>query len=183
MGKELKYDTSYLEGHVSRKELDALAPKVEEAHSLLSGGSGPFNGYLGWMDLPETTGEDLLADIKETARRLRECSRAIVIIGIGGSYLGARAAIETIVPEAVGKSIFFAGHNLCGHHICDLKERLSGMDFSVNVISKSGTTTETAVAFRVIEELLREKYGPGGFPERVVCTTDREKGALKAMAD
>jgi len=183
MRSSLKYDTSYLEGHVSDKDISGVMPRVEEAHRLLSGDESPFKGYLGWMDLPETVGDPLLKDIERTAGRFRDTADAVIIVGIGGSYLGARAAIETLAPDAVGKSVFFAGHNLCARYICGLLEKLEGRQVAVNVISKSGTTTETAVAFRFIDEFLKKKYGRGNYSDRVVCTTDEKKGALRAIAD
>ena len=183
MAKDLRYDTGYLEGHVSDKDLKAIMPEVEKAHQLLSGQDSPYKSSLGWMDLPENTDKSLVDDIVGTAGRMRALSEAVIIIGIGGSYLGARAAIETLAPGTVGKSIFFTGYNLCGHYACGLLDSLAEKDISVNVISKSGTTTETAIAFRMFEDLLRKKYGPGKFADRIICTTDGKKGALKAMAD
>jgi glucose-6-phosphate isomerase len=183
MERNLTYDTRYLEGFVSDKDLKDIFSKVEEAHAFLVKRNGPGKDFLGWMDLPENIDEGLLEDIEETAGRVNYSSDAIVIIGIGGSYLGARATIETLSPDLVNKKIFFAGHNLSGDYLGGLLGRLKDRDISVNVISKSGTTTETAVAFRVIEDFMKKKYGPDKITDRIICTTDKEKGALKAIAD
>ena len=183
MKRELIYDTGYLEGFVSDRDLKDIFGELKKAHAFLTKQDGPGKEFLGWMDLPEDIDEALLEDIEETAGRLNRDSDAIIIIGIGGSYLGARAAVETLSPGAVNKKIFFAGYNLSGDHLRDLLGLLKDKDVSVNVISKSGTTTETAIAFRVIEEFMKKKYGPDKIADRIVCTTDKEKGALRAIAD
>jgi len=184
MGKELRIDTRFLEGFVTDSDLAGIMTEVERAHSFLEKRNGEGNEYLGWMDLPKDTDEALISDVEETAAHLTGNSDAVVFIGIGGSYLGSRAVIEALaLPEMMGKKVFFAGNNLSGGHMRSLLDMFKDMDVSVNVISKSGTTTEPAVAFRFFEEFLKEKYGPSGFADRVVCTTDSSKGALKAMAD
>ncbi|MEA3489784.1 MAG: glucose-6-phosphate isomerase [Candidatus Omnitrophota bacterium] len=183
MQKILKYDTGYLEGFISDKDLKSVLPEVEKTHKLLTDRKGQGKDFLGWMDLPEEMDEKLLKDMEEAGERLNRLSDAIVIIGIGGSYLGARAAIETLVPETVDRNIFFAGYNLCGDYLFNLLDRLKDRDVSVNVISKSGTTTEPAIAFRIIEGFLKKKYGDGNIADRVVCTTARDKGALRSMVE
>lgn len=183
MEKKLILDTKYLEGFVSSKDLEVILPEVEKAHSLLENRNGPGSEFLGWLDLPEKIERRLLSDIEETALRFKKNSDLIVIIGIGGSYLGARAVIEALTPEFSKKKVFFAGHNLSGEYLKELLDYAEDKDVSVNVISKSGTTTETSIAFRVLENFLRKKYGPEKVKERIVCTTDKEKGALKAIAD
>lgn len=183
MSKRLRLDTGYLKGFVSEKDIEGILPEVEKAHSLLVNKNGEGSDYLGWMDLPCNTDEGLLKDIRDTASRARDNSEAIVIIGIGGSYLGARATIETLAEPEDRKKIFFAGHNMSCESLSYLLRELEDKDVSVNVISKSGTTTETAIAFRILEDFLENKYGPGNISDRVICTTDREKGALKNIAD
>jgi len=183
MTDNLKYDIGHLEEYVSQKDLEAIYPELEKAHTLLVDRTGPGKDYLGWLDLPKTITEELIEDIEKTAATLRCNSDAIVIIGIGGSYLGAKSTIETLATLPNRKKIFYAGYNLSGDHLAYLRDFLQDKDFSINVVSKSGTTTEPAVAFRVLETLLKEKYDESQITERVVCTTDSEKGALKKIAD
>jgi glucose-6-phosphate isomerase len=183
MAEELRLDTGYIKGFVSEKELKAVFPEVEKAHSFLGKKSGPGSDYLGWVDLPEKVGEDLMRDIEDAADALNRDSDAIIVIGIGGSYLGARAAIESLAAEKDRKKIFFAGHNISCEYLSELLHKLKNSDVSVNVISKSGTTTEPAISFRIIEDFMRKKYGPDKVRSRIICTTDREKGALKTIAD
>ena len=183
MKRNLTYDIGYLDGFVSDKDLKNAFKEVARAHELLVKRNGPGKDFLGWMDLPEDMDGGLLGDIEEAAGKLNRASDAIVIIGIGGSYLGARAAIETLAPGLTGRKIFFAGHNLSGGYLGSLLGMLKDKDISVNVISKSGTTTETAIAFRIIENFMREKYGSGKIADRIVCTTDSRKGALRRIAD
>ena len=183
MADNLKYDTRYLEGHVLQEDMEAIYPEIEKAHNLLVNRTGPGKDYLGWHDLPETITEDTIEDIEKTAEMLRDNSDAIVIIGICGSYLGAKSIIETLATLPNRKKILYAGYNLSGDHLAYLRDFLQDKDFSINVVSKSGTTTEPAIAFRVLETLLKEKYDESQIKDRVVCTTDSEKGALKKIAD
>lgn len=183
MKKNIRLDTEYLKGFVSGKDLDAIFSEVKRAHELLEKKSGPGKNFLGWMDLPEKATEGLLKAIEECAGKMKSNSDVIIVIGIGGSYLGARAAIEMLAPGLRGRKVLFAGHNLCGDYLEELLNVIKSGDIGVNVISKSGTTTEPAVAFRVIEASLREKYSAQELKDRIIFTTDREKGALKAMAD
>ncbi len=180
--KMLRYDTKYLKGFVSDEDLKETYPELEKAHESLTKRNGIGNKYLGWVDLPEKTDRKMIKSIKDTAEELSSKSEAIVFIGIGGSYLGPRAVMETLESDIVREKVFFAGHNLCGDSLSALLEILEKKDFSVNVISKSGTTTEPAIAFRIIENLLKKKYGDKA-KERVVCTTDGKKGALKTIAE
>jgi len=181
--EKIKFNTKYLEGFVVDEDFRSILPEIEKAHSHLENKDGAGKDFLGWLDLPEETPEGLLSDIQSTADKMNSTSDVIIVIGIGGSYLGARAAIETLSPEFFEQKIFFAGHYLSGDHMCQLLESVKDRDVSVNVISKSGTTTEPAVAFRIVEEFMKKKYTPGQMKERVVCTTDKEKGALKSLAD
>ncbi|MFC1548777.1 glucose-6-phosphate isomerase [Candidatus Omnitrophota bacterium] len=183
MQKDLRLDTRYLDKTVTKDDFKAIFPEVEKAHALLESKSGPGSDYLGWVDLPENVSEELIEDIENTASAMNRNSDAIIIVGIGGSYLGARATVETLSKEAARKKIFFAGHNMSCEYLSELLHKLKDKDVSVNVISKSGTTTEPAIAFRILEDFLKKKYGPDKIKDRIVCTTDSEKGALKQIAD
>ena len=183
MGKAIKLDTKYLEGFVSESDLNDIFPEVEKAHLLLQDKTGPGNDFLGWLDLPVQVGEEVLSDIQECADKLSENSDVIIIIGIGGSYLGAKALMEMLTPRFGTKKVIFAGYDISGEYLNELSDHIKDKDISVNVISKSGTTTEPAIAFRVISGFLSEKYSDEELKERIVCTTDKENGALKALAD
>ncbi|PTK45048.1 glucose-6-phosphate isomerase, partial [Staphylococcus nepalensis] len=148
--------------------------------------TGAGNDFLGWLDLPVDYDKEEFSRILEAAKRIKEHSDVLVVIGIGGSYLGARAAIE-MLSSAFRTSdeypeIVFAGNHLSSTYLHDLIEYLDGKDYSVNVISKSGTTTEPAVAFRLFKQLLEDKYGKEEAKSRIFATTDKEKGALKQLA-
>lgn len=185
MTKAIQLDTKYLKDFVSEEDLAAIFPEVKNAHSLLVSKRGLGKDFLGWIDLPVNTSKDTLKEIEECAEQMKGCSDLIVIVGIGGSYLGARAAIEMLASDEGREKIFFTGNNLCGEHLEKLLDMIEAgnKDVSVNVISKSGTTTEPAVAFRIIEDALKKKYGPNKLKDRIVCTTDKERGALKKLAD
>jgi len=179
--------TTGLQPFISGDELENIQPAVTAAHNLLTNKTGPGSEFLGWLDLPDT-GKAQVASIKKAAESIKTKSQVLVVIGIGGSYLGARAAIE-----ALGNSfhnlkndsikVFFAGHNLSSKYHADLIEVLQDMDFSINVISKSGTTIEPAIAFRLFKNLLEQKYGKVEARKRIYATTDANKGALKVLAD
>ncbi|MBD3426461.1 MAG: glucose-6-phosphate isomerase [Candidatus Omnitrophica bacterium] len=182
MHKGLIYDTRYLEGSVSEEDIQDLFPEIEKAHSQITRGTGEGSDYLGWLDLPGRITDDMTGELLDTASALREKSDVMVIVGIGGSYLGSRAAIECLCPPEEKKRILFAGYNMSCSELKSLAQQLEDKDFSVNVISKSGTTTETAVTFRILQDLLKKKYGPGDISERIIATTDKEKGALMTLA-
>ena len=185
------FNDRYLRDFVAPHELDYLAPQVRLAHDQLHGGSCVGNDFIGWVTLPADYDKEEYARIKAAAARIRQQSKILVVIGIGGSYLGARAAIEflhgaftTALADKAGETVvYFAGNNLSGSYLRDLLTLCEGKDFSVNVISKSGTTTEPALAFRIFRELLEKKYGKEGARSRIYCTTDRAKGTLKSLAD
>ena len=183
MSGKLIYDTRNMEGFVGLSELDQMRQAVEKAHEFLVKRNGPGKEFLGWMDLPERCDEGLISKVEETASALVENSEVTVFIGIGGSYLGAKALIEAVCPSSARKKIVFSGYNMSGTELEELLSELKEKDFSVNVISKSGTTTEPAIAFRLIESLLVEKYGSKGASGRVVCTTDKDNGALRKIAE
>ena len=167
----------------------ALAPRLHIAHDHLQKGDGAGSDFTGWVRLPENYDRDEFARIKAAAARIKADSQALVVIGIGGSYLGARGVIECLrspnynLKRKDTPNIYFVGNGLSSDYMSEIVELLDGVDFSVNVISKSGTTTEPAVAFRFFRELLEKKYGPEGAAKRIYATTDRHRGALKSLAD
>jgi len=183
MKNGLKLETRFLNGFVSGEDIEKILPEVERAHSFLMKKNGPGGDFLGWMDIPENTSGRLLKEIEEDAENMTKMSDVVIVIGIGGSYLGARAAIEMLTPYLGKKNVIFAGNNICGGYLSEIEGLIEKEDVSVNVISKSGTTTEPAIAFRVIEHCMKKKYGPRELKKRIICTTDRKKGALRELAD
>ena len=188
----LKLDYSNAMSFLQESELDRLEPQVALAHQMLHARSGPGSGYLGWLDLPVRISHAELDRIRHAAHRIRESSEVLVVIGIGGSYLGARAAVEMLSPAfsaekgaTVRKApqIVFCGQNLSAAYMADLMAWLQGREVSVNVISKSGTTTEPAIAFRVLRSFMETKYGKASAKSRIYATTDQAHGALKQLAD
>jgi glucose-6-phosphate isomerase len=169
-----------------------MQTQVTAADKALREGTGPGNDFTGWIDLPKDYDKEEFARIKKAAEKIQSDSDVLVVIGIGGSYLGARAAIEflqhsfyNVLPKEKRKTpqVFFAGNSISSTYLADLIEVIGDRDFSVNVISKSGTTTEPAIAFRVFKELLIKKYGKEEANKRIYATTDRAKGAVKVEAD
>ena len=162
---------------------------LENARAMLESGKGPGGEFTGWVRLPHDYDHEEYDRIQAAARRIRSDSEALVVIGIGGSYLGARAVIEALTSPnynltgKTGPAIYFAGNGLSTDALLEIINLVKDKDFSVNVISKSGTTTEPAVAFRVFKALLEEKYGKEGARKRIYATTDAHKGALKGLAD
>ena len=165
---------------------------TESARKLLLSKSGAGNDYLGWIDLPVDYDKEEFARIKKAAEKIKSDSDVLVVIGIGGSYLGARAAIEFLghnffnsVSKDLRKApeIYFVGNSISSNYLAGLVDVIGDRDFSVNIISKSGTTTEPAIAFRVFKKMLEEKYGKDGAAKRIYATTDKAKGALKKLAD
>ena len=192
MGKEVTFDYSKAAGFVSAEEMENFKTTVLAAKDTLLAKTGAGNDFLGWIDLPVNYDKEEFARIKEAAAKIQQDSDVLLVIGIGGSYLGARAAIEflshsfyNVLPKGVRKTpeIYFVGNSISSKYIHDLKQVLEGKDFSINIISKSGTTTEPAIAFRVFKEMLIEKYGREEANKRIYATTDRAKGALKNLAD
>ena len=167
----------------------ALSPRLRIAHDRLQTGSGAGGEFTGWVRLPEDYDKAEFARIKAAAKKIQRDSQALVVIGIGGSYLGARGVIECLrspnynLKKKDTPNIYFIGNGLSSDALTEVMELVDGVDFSVNVISKSGTTTEPAVAFRFFRELLEKKYGAEGAASRIYATTDAHKGALKSLAD
>ena len=185
----VKFNGKYLAKFVKDSEFEAIWPQVKAAHEMLEGRNGPGNDFLGWVDLPVNYDKEEFARIKAAAEKICSDSDVLVVICIGGSYLGARAAIEAIKGQMYNctckktPQIFFAGNSISPAYLQDILACCEGKEVSVNVISKSGTTTEPAVAFRFFRELLEKKYGPEEAAKRIYATTDRHRGALKSLAD
>lgn len=191
MSKHVTFDYSLAKKFISDDEVKSMESIVETAKNTLVNRNGAGNDFLGWIDLPENYDKDEFVRIKKAAEKIQSDSEVLVVIGIGGSYLGARAAIEFLrhsfyncVDKSVRKTpeIYFAGNSISGTYLSQLIETIGDRDFSVNVISKSGTTTEPAIAFRVFKEILEEKYGKEEAAKRIYATTDKAKGALKSLA-
>ena len=183
---ELKYTK------IDTKEIMKYKEKVQEIHQKLQENKNKEEEFLGWIDLPTKYNKKEFEKIKKCAKKIREDSEILVVIGIGGSYLGARAVIESLthtfynlLPKEERKSpqILYVGNNISGKYLEDLVELIGNRDLSVNVISKSGTTTEPAIAFRFFREFMENKYGIKEARKRIYVTTDKEKGALKTLAD
>ena len=188
MAMELKL--TGLDGFVREDELQNMAPLVQAAQDTLHARTGAGNDYLGWIDLPVDYDKEEFARIKAAAKKIQQSSDVLVVIGIGGSYLGARAAIEFVSgqmyngvrPEGIPE-VYFVGSNISSSYLNDVVKIIGDRDFSINVISKSGTTTEPAIAFRIFKKLCEEKYGKAGAKDRIFATTDKSRGALKKLAD
>ena len=181
-----------LDKFVAPHEVDNLQAQVTVADEMIRKGTGPGADFLGWRDLPENYDREEFDRILKAAEKIKEESDVLVVIGIGGSYLGAKAAIDFLnhhfanlqtKEERKAPQIVYAGNSISSTYLADLLEYVEDKDFSVNVISKSGTTTEPAIAFRVFKELLVKKYGQEEANKRIYATTDRQKGAVKVEAD
>lgn len=186
MEKLISVDGRHALPFVSKAEYDAIAKEIAVARKTLNEKSGAGNEFLGWVDLPSNYDKDEFARILLAAKKIRKQAKLLIVIGIGGSYLGAKAAIDFCSPYFENKKkleVVFAGQNMSGTYLNELLEYAKDKSFAVNVISKSGTTTEPAIAFRVFKRLLEEKYGKEGARERIYVTTDKAKGALKKLAD
>ena len=185
----LKLECGYLNNFINEDEYSAIATQVKSAHELLESGKGPGNDFLGWTTLPTDYDKEEFARIKAAAERIKKNTEVFIVIGIGGSYLGARAAIEFLKSEnynALKKDtpdIYFAGNSISSSALMELVSICEGRDISINMISKSGTTTEPAIAFRVFREIIEKKYGKEEAKTRIFCTTDKAKGTLKHLAD
>ncbi len=185
----LKLNEKFLKGFVGAEEIAALAPQTRAAFDTVVSRTGAGSDYLGWLDLPVNYDKEEFARIKAAAARIQKMCDVLVVIGIGGSYLGARAAIEFVTSPLYNTlfkdtpAIYFAGNSISPSALHDLLQICEGKDVCVNIISKSGTTTEPAVTFRIFRELLEKKYGKEGARERIFATTDRARGTLKKFAD
>lgn len=188
----IKFDWSNAKKFIADEELDYIQPQVSTAHHLLREKKGAGSDFTGWVDLPVDYDKEEFARIKEAAEKIKKDSDVLIVIGIGGSYLGARAVIDFLNHTFYNlyredkegmPQIFFAGNSISATYLEELIQVIGDKDFSVNVISKSGTTTEPAIAFRVFKEMLEKKYGKEEAGKRIYATTDRARGALKTLAD
>ena len=188
MDIRLDYSNSF----INEYEIEYLSSFIRNSHNLLHEMNGPGSNYIGWMDLPKNYDKNEYNRIKDASKRIQENSDVLLVIGIGGSYLGARACIDALSHtfyNVLSKNkrrtpeIYFVGNNISSKYLTDLLDVIDGKDISINVISKSGTTTEPAIAFRILKEYLENKYGITEARKRIYATTDKEKGALRQLAD
>lgn len=191
MANKVTFDYSLTENVISADEIKSMEKITNDAKELLLSKEGAGSDFLGWIDLPIDYDKEEFARIQKAAEKIQSDSEVLLVIGIGGSYLGARAAIEFLrhgfynnVSKEIRKTpeIYYCGNNLSGTYLSQLIDVIGDRDFSVNIISKSGTTTEPAVAFRIFKEMLEKKYGKEEAAKRIYATTDKQKGALKNLA-
>ncbi|MFL0167786.1 glucose-6-phosphate isomerase [Candidatus Clostridium helianthi] len=192
MNKGISLDLSKVSPYLEEAELENMESMVKAVHEDLHNKTGAGNDFLGWVDLPVNYDKEEFARIKKAAEKIKSDSDVLIVIGIGGSYLGARAAIEMLTNNfhnVLGSDkrkvpqIFFAGNNISSTYMAELIQVIEGKDVSLNVISKSGTTTEPAIAFRILKSYLEKKYGVEEARKRIYATTDKARGALKTLAD
>ena len=192
MSKGISLDLSKVAPYLAMTEIDYMEDMVKSAHDKLHNGTGAGNDFLGWIDLPVNYDKDEFARIKKSAEKIKSDSDVLIVIGIGGSYLGARAAIEMLTnnfhnaldnDKRKAPKIFYVGNNISSTYMTELLQAIEGKDVSLNIISKSGTTTEPAIAFRILRTYLEKKYGVEEARKRIYATTDKAKGALKTLAD
>ncbi|MCX4257269.1 MAG: glucose-6-phosphate isomerase [Oscillospiraceae bacterium] len=185
----ISLNTKYLQNFVAPHEIEAAKASAELAAKTVISRSGAGSDFLGWVDLPVDYDKEEFARIKAAAAKIQKQSDVLIVIGIGGSYLGARAAIEFLKSPLYNNlkkdtpEIYYVGNNISPTYLNEIISLCDGKDFSVNVISKSGTTTEPALAFRVFREMVEKKYGKDGAKDRIFCTTDKARGTLKQLAD
>ena len=183
----VKFNYKLAENFILEEEIKNFAPMVAVAHKMLHEKTGAGNDFLGWVELPKNYDKEEFARIKKAAEKIQSDSEVLIVIGIGGSYLGARAAIEFLTSPLANYTaktqIFYVGNSISGPYLAELLDMVKDKELSVNVISKSGTTTEPAIAFRVFKELMEKKYGKDGAKSRIYATTDKSRGALKTLAD
>lgn len=189
--KKLSFDYSKASDFLSQSEVDFMETQVNAAADLLEGKNGPGNDFIGWLDLPVNYDKDEFARIKNAAKKIQETADVLLVIGIGGSYLGARAALEFLGHSFYNNlnknqrktpEIYFVGQNISSTYMKHLMDVIEGKEIAINVISKSGTTTEPALAFRIFKDYLEKKYGKEQAKSRIFATTDAKKGALKKLA-
>lgn len=191
MGNKVTFDYSKAKGFITENEVQYMSKLATDAKDLLVSKTGAGNDFLGWLDLPVDYDKEEFARIQAAAEKIKNDSEVLLVIGIGGSYLGARAAIEflrhnfyNVVSKEIRKTpeIYFVGNSISSTYIKHLIDVIGNRDFSINMISKSGTTTEPAIAFRVFKELMEKKYGKEEAAKRIYATTDKARGALKNLA-
>lgn len=185
----IKLNTKYLKPFIAEHEMEAMKAQISEAHNTIENRNGLGNDFLGWVDLPENYDKDEFERIKAAAERIKEKADILIVIGIGGSYLGARAAIELLKSPFYNNlkkdtpDIYFVGNNINPTYLQEILSICEGKDICVNVISKSGTTTEPALAFRIFKKLVEDKYGKDEAKNRIFATTDAKRGTLKELSD
>jgi len=191
MSQAIRFDYSKARSFISSQEWELLAPAIKQAHNMLHNKTGPGNDFTGWVDLPLNYDKEEYERIKKAAAKIQSDSDVLLVVGIGGSYLGAKAVIDllghtfyNVLPKEKRKTpeIYFVGNNISPVYISHLLEVIEGKDISVNVISKSGTTTEPAIAFRLFRDYLEKKYGREKARKRIYATTDKSRGALRTLA-
>ena len=192
MNKGISLDLSKVAPYLATSEVDYMEDMVKCAHDKLHNGTGAGNDFLGWIDLPVNYDKDEFERIKKSAEKIQSDSEVLIVIGIGGSYLGARAAIEMLTnnfhnaldnDKRKAPKIFYVGNNISSTYMAELLQAIEGKDVSLNIISKSGTTTEPAIAVRILKSYVEKKYGVEEARKRIYATTDKAKGALKTLAD
>ena len=188
----VKFDYSKAIGFFNQQEIDCMQSYVDVAHKMVHEKTGLGNDFLGWVELPNKYDREEFDRIKKCAEKIKSDSDVLLVIGIGGSYLGARAAIEMAShsfrnnlskEDRKSPEIYYVGHNISSTYIMDLLDVIKDKDVSINVISKSGTTTEPAIAFRIFKDFVEKKYGKEEASKRIYATTDAKKGALRQLAD
>jgi len=185
----IKLNSKYVENFIQQHELDAMKSQISTAHETLKNCTGLGNDFLGWVNLPTDYDKEEFERIKAAAQRIKEKADILIVIGIGGSYLGARAAIELLKSPFYNNlkkdtpDIYFVGNNISPTYLNEVLSICEGKDLAVNVISKSGTTTEPALAFRIFKDLLEKKYGKEEAKTRIFASTDKSKGTLKTLSD
>ncbi len=185
----LNLNSKYLSKFIDEKEYEAMMDQLKKAHDMLHNKTGEGSEFTGWLTLPTDYNKEEYNRIKIAAQKIRSNTDVFIVIGIGGSYLGARAVIELLKSQNYNllkkntPDIYFIGNNISSTALSELLKICEGKDISINMISKSGTTTEPAIAFRVFRQLLEKKYGKDGAKKRIFCTTDKEKGTLKQLSD
>ncbi|MFA9560233.1 glucose-6-phosphate isomerase [Evansella sp. AB-rgal1] len=191
MTKTISFDYSKATPFISQHEVDYMTELVKSAHASIHNGTGAGNDFLGWVDLPVNYDKEEFSRIQKAAEKIKSDSDVLLVVGIGGSYLGARAAIEALQhsfynvmdkESRKAPQIFFVGNNISSTYVNHLLQVIEGKDVSINVISKSGTTTEPAIAFRIFRDYVEKKYGVEEARKRIYATTDKAKGALKQLA-
>ena len=185
MNKVLNLNVNQAKSFLNEADYENVKKEIVEAHKLLRAQTGPGNDFLGWLNLPVDIDLEEVDRIKKAAERIKAQSQILLAIGIGGSYLGARAALEMLKKYFgnEGVEVIFVGNHISSTYINQLLKYLEGKDFSINVISKSGTTTEPAIAFRIFKDLCEKRYGKEGAKKRIFATTDKARGALKTLSD
>ncbi len=185
----IRLNTKYLGNFIAEHEMEAMRAQISEAHNTIKKRNGLGNDFLGWVDLPDNYDKDEFKRIKAAAERIKEKADILIVIGIGGSYLGARAAIELLKSPFYNNlkkdtpDIYFVGNNINPTYLQEILSICAGKDICVNVISKSGTTTEPALAFRIFKKLVEDKYGKEEAKNRIFATTDAKRGTLKELSD